>query len=81
MPYMGLTNVYTKFKALTTTDLRVGQVVSVDTTNGVTHLQDFNGLDFTALGTSVSAGNNAYVKDGIVQGTAPSIALSADALV
>jgi len=71
---MSLINLYAKFSKLTTTDFRVGTVVSVGTETSL--LTDPNGYSFTAIGTSVSAGNNAYVRDGIIQGQAPSLPIS-----
>lgn len=72
---MGLTNIYTQFKKLYKTDLTVVTVTAIDAVNGVSTVQDLNGLSFLALGTSVSPGNKAYVKDGQIQGTAPSLSL------
>ena len=78
---MGLTNLFVKFKRLYTTDLMVGTVLSVDAVNGTTSLTDINGLTYIALGTSVSAGNKAYVKDGQIQGQAPALIQQPDITV
>lgn len=69
-----LTNIYTQFAKLAIRDFIVGTVLSIS--GEYSTLEDPNGFQFTALGTNVSPGNNAYVKDGIITGQAPTLPTS-----
>lgn len=73
---MALTNPYVKFAKMVKIDLQIGEILSIDATNGTSTVEDPNGYTFVALGTSVSVGTNAYVKDGVIQSAAPSLSAS-----
>jgi hypothetical protein len=68
---MGLTNLYTKFMALAKTDLIIGTVISIETETST--LEDQNGYSFIAIGTNVPVSENAFVQNGVIQGTAPTL--------
>lgn len=51
----------------------VGLVLSVDTAAGISRIQMRNGIEVAARGTSVPAGQNAFITDGEVSGQAPSL--------
>lgn len=67
------TNIYAQFAKLFKRDMIIATVVSVNATNKTSTVQDFNGLTFVVLGTSVAAPNRAFIKDGIIQGQAPAL--------
>ena len=71
---MSLTNLYTEFSGLVKSDLLIGEVLSVGTETS--ELEDPNGYSFIAIGTSVSIGDMAFVKAGIIQSTAPTLPAS-----
>lgn len=65
-------NVWKQFAELQRgSGLMVADVVSVGATESV--LEDRAGQQFTALGISVEVGDRVFVKDGIIQGQAPSL--------
>ncbi|SDH49710.1 hypothetical protein [Pseudomonas panipatensis] len=51
----------------------VGLVLSVDTAAGISRIQMRNGIEVVARGTSVPEGQNAFITDGEVSGSAPSL--------
>lgn len=51
----------------------VGEVLSVDTSAGTSRVQLRTGAEVVVAGTSVAAGNNAFLADGRVIGQAPSL--------
>ncbi|WP_315807773.1 hypothetical protein [Pseudomonas sp. C9-3] len=51
----------------------VGEVVSVNTSAGTCVVELRNGNHVVARGTTVSAGQNAFISDGQVMGQAPSL--------
>lgn len=67
-------NIWKKFVGLIPGGSRtIGLVMSVNTTAGTSTVQLRDGSEFTATGTSVTAGQNAIVTDGVVVGKAPSL--------
>jgi len=65
-------NVWKQFEGLQRgSGLRVAEVVSVGASDST--LQDHAGQTFKALGTSVSVGSKAFVKDGVIQSGAPDL--------
>jgi hypothetical protein len=65
-------NVWKQFAELQRgSGLKVAEVVSVGTSESV--LQDHAGQTFRALGTSVSIGAKAFVKDEVIQSEAPDL--------
>jgi len=68
---MSLTNIYSSFASLSKVDLMVGTVKVVGTESST--LEDMNGYEFIAIGTSVSVDNKAFVLNGIIQGLAPDL--------
>lgn len=51
----------------------VGEVLSVDTISGTSRVRLRTGADLVVAGTSVAAGNNAFLADGQVVGQAPDL--------
>lgn len=51
----------------------VAEVLSVDTVSGTSRVQLRTGAELVVAGTSVAAGNNAFLADGQVVGQAPSL--------
>jgi len=67
-------NLWSQFKRLTSkSDLRVGEVIAISTSDNVSKLIDIYGQTFIATGTSIDVGKKAFVKDGIIQQEAPSL--------
>lgn len=51
----------------------VAEVLSVDTVSGTSRVQLRTGAELVVAGTSVAAGNNAFLADGQVVGQAPNL--------
>ena len=65
-------NVWKQFERLAgKSELKVGTVLGVVGNESI--LSDHGGNHFRAIGTSVSVGNKAYVKDGAITGSAPAL--------
>jgi hypothetical protein len=65
-------NLWRAFKNLSDkSELTVAEVLSIGAETS--ELEDFHARKFVALGTGVAVGHKAFVKDGIIQGEAPSL--------
>jgi len=68
------TNVWTRFKRLFPgAPLQVGAVLSVDIQTGTSIVQLIGGGTLTVRGTGVAAGKKVFVRDGLIEGSAPDL--------
>ena len=73
-------NLWNRFwQILNVTDFRVGEVISSGTETSV--LEDVNGYQFTAIGTGVTVGQKAFVRNGVIVGQAPTLTNPGDVYV
>lgn len=69
-----MTNIWREFeKLLPKQEMYIGTVDSVDTSKGISYITLISGQETIVQGTSVSAGNNCSVKNGIIVSEAPTL--------
>lgn len=69
-----MTNIWREFeKLLPKQEAYIGTVDSVDTSKGISYITLISGQDTIAQGTSVSAGSNCIIQNGVVISEAPTL--------
>lgn len=71
---MATTNIWQQFKALIPEGVRVVVTVTANNGNGTSQAELRDGTVITVKGESVAVGKKAFIQDGEVKGTAPSLA-------
>ena len=69
-------NLWAKFKALLPEQpLLIGAVTAIDVGTGTSAVTLPGGGVLTARGTDVAIGDNAFVRDGVIEGQAPQLSV------
>ena len=71
---MATTNIWQQFKALIPEGVRIVATITANNGNGTSQTKLRDGSVITVKGESISAGQKAFIKDGEIKGTAPSLA-------
>ena len=71
---MATTNIWQQFKALIPEGMRVIATITANNGNGTSQATLRDGSVITVKGDSIATGQKAFIKDGEIKGTAPSLA-------
>ncbi len=71
---MATTNIWQQFKALIPEGVRVVVTITANNGNGTSQAELRGGSVITVKGESVNVGEKAFLQDGEIRGTAPSLA-------
>ncbi|WP_419833478.1 hypothetical protein [Endozoicomonas atrinae] len=71
---MATINIWQQFKALLPESIRVIATIAANNGNGTSQATLRDGSVITVKGESISAGQMAFIQDGEIKGTAPSLA-------
>lgn len=71
---MATTNIWQQFKALLPKGVRIVATISANNGNGTSQAKLRDGSIITVKGDSIATGQKAFIKDGEIKGTAPSLA-------
>ncbi len=71
---MATTNIWQQFKALLPEGSRIVAIIKANNGNGTSQAELRGGSVITVNGESVATGQKAFIQDGEIKGTAPSLA-------
>ncbi len=71
---MATTNIWQQFKALIPEGVRVVVTITANNGNGTSQATLRDGSIITVKGDSIATGQKVFIKDGEINGTAPSLA-------
>ncbi len=71
---MATTNIWQQFKALIPDGVRVIATITANNGNGTSQAELRDGSVITVKGESVGVGERAFIQNGEIKGTAPSLA-------